>query len=198
MTTNVTFYSGAINLDYLMTDVRLTFGDLDGSVYSDTIIRTGIVNAVKYLQRKWQNKYQVFTESIIDTPQPAVIPDGMVWANTADGQGFIPEDLAEGSAFRNPFVVFTQPSPPIVESGDETAIVLAATYLLRRSQVSSSVISFVSWSTEDIRYSNLGSERGLSGLLESDLLALNDYFQSRIAQPQRSEFPIAYIPQEFN
>lgn len=194
MPTTVTFYTEPTNIDYLMTDVRLTFGDIDGSTYSDTLLRTALVNAVKYLHRKWQGKYQIYTAALKVIPQPIDAPIGSIWANTSDGQYYIPDGLAEGSVFRNPFLTFDQSSPPVVQSEDETAIVLAATYLLRRSQVSSSVASFVSWSTEDIRYSNLGSERGLSKLLESDLNALNEYFANRIASPQRSEFPIAYIP----
>lgn len=194
MPTTVTFYTEPTNLDYLMTDVRLIFGDLTGAVYTDPILRTALINGVKYLQRKWQSKYQVYTSELTDIAQPPEIPAGMIWANTVDGQGFIPSGLTEGSVFRNPFLVITQPSPPVITSEDETAITLAATYLLRRSQVSSSVTAFVSWSTEDIRYSNLGSERGLNKLLDSDLKALEDYFANRIARPQRSEFPIAYIP----
>lgn len=194
MTTTVAFYQEPTNLDYLMPDVRLTFGDLDGSVYSDIIIRTALVNAIKFLQRRWQSKYQIYTSALMVVPQPANVPSGYIYANTTDGQQYIPSGLEEGSLFRNPFLTFDQTSPPVIQSQDETAIVLAATYLLRRSQVSSSVASFVSWSTEDIRYSNLGSERGLKTLLESDLKALDDYFASRIAQPKRSEFPIAFIP----
>lgn len=194
MTTVVIFYTQPTNLDYLMMDVRLTFGDLDGSVYSDAIIRTALINGVKFLQRKWQSKYQVYTSAIKVDPQPSDAPGGYIWANTVDGQAYIPDLLEEGSVFRNPFLAFDQVYPPVISSTDETAIVLAATYLLRRSQVSSSAASFVSWSTEDIRFSNLGSERGLSKLLESDLKALDDYFANRIATPQRSEYPIAYIP----
>ncbi len=194
MPTTVTFYTEPTNLDYLMLNVRLEFGDLTGAVYSDDIIRTALVSSVIYLQNRWQSKYQVFSEDMIDIPQPAEIPAGMVWANTTDGQAFIPAELEVGSVFRNPFIIFTQASPPVIQSIDERAIILGALYILRRLQISSSSTAFVSWSTEDIRYSNLGSERSLSKLLESDLEAINNYFAANIATPQRSVFPIAYIP----
>jgi hypothetical protein len=91
-------------------------------------------------------------------------------------------------------VTFTQYSPPVIQSEDEVAIVLAAKLLLRRSQIASSASAFVSWSTEDIRYSNLGSERSLSKLLEADQKELDDYFRSKIAKPQRSDFVVSYVP----
>lgn len=194
MATAVSFYIEPTNLDGLIPDVRLMYGDLEGTVFSDTIIRTALVNGVKYLQRKWLSKYQVYTETLLVDPQPDSTPAGYVYANTIDGQAYIPSGLAEGSVFRNPFLTFTQNSPPVIQSEDETAIVLAAKLLLRRSQIASSASAFVSWSTEDIRYSNLGSERSMSKLLETDQQELDDYFKSKIAKPQRSEFYITYIP----
>lgn len=196
MATTVTFNTEATNLDHLIPNVRIRFGDLTGATYSDTIIRTSLVNAIGFLQPRWQSKYQVYNESIIVDPQPATVPSGYLLANTSHGQTYIPAGLSEGSVFRNPYVIFTQPSPPILQSEDEEAIVLAAVYLLRSVQISSSLTGFVSWSTEDIRYSNLGSERGLGKLLEGDLASLNAYFLKRIAKPQISHFPTIAIPEQ--
>jgi hypothetical protein len=193
MPTTATFILEPTNVDYLIPDLRLVYGDLTGSTFSDTIMRTALVNGVKFLQRRWVSKYQVYTETILTDPQPAAIA-GYVYANTIDGQAYIPSGLAEGSVFRNPFVTFTQYSPPIIQSEDEVAIVLAAKLLLRRSQVASSASAFVSWKTEDISYSNLGSERSLTKLLESDQKELDDYFRSKIAKPQRSDFVVSYVP----
>jgi hypothetical protein len=193
MTTTVTFNTEATNLDHLIPNVRIRFGDLTGATYSDTIIRTALVNAIGYLQPRWQSKYQIFTDSIVVDPQPAGVPSGYLLANTSHGQTYIPDGLTEGSAFRNPYVTFVQPYPPTLASEDEEAIVLAAVYLLRSVQISSSLTGFVSWSTEDIRYSNLGSERGLGKLLEQDLKNLNDYFMKKIAKPQVSQFPVVAI-----
>lgn len=182
------------NMDYMLGSLRMIYGDITATTHSDTILRTALVNGVKFLQRRWLSKYQVYVDTLLTDPQPDSVPTGYVYANTIDGQAYIPSGLAEGSVFRNPFVTFTQNSPPIIQSEDETAILLAAKLLLRRSQVSSSASSFVSWKTEDISYSNLGSERSLTKILESDQKELDDYFRSKIATPQRSEFPVAYIP----
>ena len=108
-------------------------------------------------------------------------------------RSYIPYGLTEGDDFRNPYVIFTQPSPPVIQSEDEEAIVLGAVYLLRSVQISSSLTGFVSWSTEDIRYSNLGSQRGLSDLLARDFANLDEYFRKKIAKPQISSFPVVVV-----
>lgn len=195
MSTNVTFYTEPTNIDYLLPDIRLQFGDFDGSIFSDTIIRTAAISAVRYLQRNWNGKYQVYTTAAKIVPQPANVPVGYIRINSLHGQADVPATITEGSIFRNPYVVFTADPALLVESPDEQAIILAAVYLLRKAQVSSNVGDFLAWGTEDIRYNNLGVERGLSKLLSNDLQALQDYLKSRIAQPLRSEFPIGYIPQ---
>ena len=194
MTTAVSFYTEETNLDYLMPSVRFVFGDLTGDMYSDMIIRTSLVNAITFIQSKWGAKYQVYLESNKVIPQPDNVPAGYILANTVNGTAYIPDNLTEGSVFRNPYLSFTQASPPVIQSDDEWGIILAATLLLRRVQTSSSLTGFVSWSTEDIRYSNLGSERGLDKLLANDLEAFTSYFATKIARPQRSTFPIGYIP----
>ena len=195
MSTLVTFYTEPTNLDYLMGDVRMQFGDFDGSIFSDTVIRSALVTAVRYLQRKWNGKYQIYMDESLLDPQPANVPVGYKRINSLHGQADIPIAVTNGSVFRDPYVQFTADEPLLIESIDEQAIILAAVYLLRKAQVSSNVTDFLSWGTEDIRYNNLGVERGLSKLLQNDLDALNDYLKTRIAKPRRSEFPVAYIPQ---
>ncbi len=194
MTTTVTFYTEPTNMDYLMGDVRLQFGDITGDIYSDTIIRTATTSAVRYLQRSWNGKYQIFMEQGILDPQPSGVPSGYVRINSLFGQADIPLTTTIGSIFRDPYAEFTSTPPPLIESIDEQAIILAAAYLLRKAQISSSASDFVAWGTEDIRYNNLGAERGMSKLLSDDLAALNNYIRSKIAKPRRSNFPVAYIP----
>ena len=198
MSTIVTFNIEVTNLDYLIPGARIRFGDLTGSAYSDTTFRTALVNAVGFLQAKWQSKYQIYSDAIKVNPQPVTVPSGYILANTSHGQTYIPAGLSEGSVFRNPYIVFTQPSPPVLQSEDEEAIILAAVYLLRGVQTSSSLAGFVSWATEDIRYSNLGSQRGLSDLLDRDLSNLNEYFKKKIAKPQRSAFPIVVMQDQLD
>lgn len=193
MPTAVVYYDEPRNIDYLIGSVRLNFGDLEGAVYSDTIIRTAIINAVRFLQRKWGSKYQIYDTTILVSPQPTDVPIGFVLANTVDGQVYIPANLNPGDIFRNPYVTFSSLAP-VIQSDDETAIILAATYLLRKAQVSSSSDELVSWSTEDIRFTNLSKERSVSKLLEEDSKALDDYFRRKLARPVRVEYPIGYIP----
>lgn len=195
MSTAVTFYTEPTNVDYLMGDVRMQFGDLDGSIFSDTIIRTATVSAVRYLQRSWNGKYQIYMEESLLDPQPDDVPAGYVRINSLYGVADIPVATTYGSVFRDPYAQFNNFAPPLVESIDEQAIILAAAYLLRKAQISSSASDFVAWGTEDIRYNNLGSERGMTKLLADDLKALNDYIQSKIARPKRTEFPVSYVPQ---
>jgi hypothetical protein len=193
MPTSVTYYSTPINIEYLLSQIRLNFGDLDGSIFTDTTVRTALVNAIRYLQKKWSSKYQVFETAIVVSPQPPNVPAGYVLANTVDGQAYIPSGLTSGDVFRNPYLDFSVPQP-ILLSDDETPIVLAATYLLRKARVSSSSEELVSWSTEDIRFTNLSKERSLQRLLEADIKALDDYFRKKLASPVRLEYPIGYIP----
>lgn len=195
MSTAVTFYTEPTNMDYLLGDVRMQFGDLDGSIYSDTIVRTSLISAVRYLQRSWNGKYQIYMEESQLNPQPDDVPAGYVRINSLYGVADIPSTTTVGSIFRDPYAEFSNFAPPLIESIDEQALILAATYLLRKAQISSSASDFVAWGTEDIRYNNLGAERGMSKLLSDDLDALNNYIRSKIAKPRRSEFPVAYIPQ---
>jgi len=194
MSTAITFYTEPTNIDYLLGDIRMQFGDLTGDIYSDTIIRTGAVSAVRYLQRSWNGKYQIYMNQSLLDPQPADVPAGYKRINSLYGVADILSTATEGTVFRDPYAQFSNFAPPLIESIDEQAIILAAAYLLRKAQISSSASDFVAWGTEDIRYNNLGSERGMSKLLSDDLEALNNYIRSKIAKPRRSEFPISYIP----
>ncbi len=195
MGTTVVFQNEPTNLDYLMTDVRLQFGDFDGSVFSDVIIRTALVSGVRLLQNKWNGKYQLYVEDMIITPQPSDVPVGYTRIASLYGRADIPNSLAVGSVFRNPYGVFTAEANHLLESVDEQGLVFAAVYILRKMQVSSSAQEFIAWSTEDIKYSNLGIERSLGGILKDDIENLKGYLKSKIATPKRSDFPIAYIPQ---
>src|SRR5690606_36825475 len=103
----------------------------------------------------------------------------------------------EGSVFRNPFMQFEQPAPPTIQSTDEGIIVLAATAILLQSQYTSSAASFVSWSTEDIRYSNLGSQRGLSELLSRALNDIDFSYRAGIGNAQIGYFAPLVLTQQF-
>lgn len=194
MTTSVIFYEDPLNIDYLMHDVRIQFGDLTGDIFTDTIIRSAIVSAFRYLQNKWDGKYQIFSTDAIISPQPEDIRAGYIRIASLHGYADVPTTLVDGDIFRDPYIVFQSDATKLIESIDEQAVILAAVVILRRAQISSSAGEFLAWGTEDIRYNNLGAERSLTKLLEYDISTLNAYIQSRIAKPRRSNFPITYIP----
>jgi hypothetical protein len=191
MPTSVTYYEDPLNIDYLIAPVRFEIGDLEGDVFTDTVVRTAIVNALRFLQNRWLAKYQIFDSSLVISPQPVDAPIGFVWANTIDGEAYIPDGLIDGDIFRNPFIEFTTIAPAITPL-DEQAIILAAAYLLRRVQIASTSDELVSWSTEDIRYTNLSRERAMSALLADARALLDDYFRKKLAAPVRVEYPRAY------
>ena len=49
------------NIDYMIDQVRLRLGDFDGTIYSETLVRTALISGIKYLQKRWRSKYQVVT-----------------------------------------------------------------------------------------------------------------------------------------
>ncbi len=57
-------------LDYLITPLMFHFGDYDGSQYSEAVYRTSLINAVRYLSRRWNNKYIINSDNSV---QPATI-----------------------------------------------------------------------------------------------------------------------------
>lgn len=47
------------NLNYLLPALRLQVGDPTGSVFSDSLLLTGLVNGVKMLGSRWGDKYLI-------------------------------------------------------------------------------------------------------------------------------------------
>lgn len=185
MITNVT------NVDYLIEPVKIRLGDFDGTQYSDSLVRTGVINGVKFLQKRWRSKYQVFASGLISADQPSGAADqGLIWCSTVNGYAFLDLNLMENDVFRNPFLEFQQPSPPIVEQDDEDALVLAAMYLIHLAKLTSSASTFVSWSTEDLRYTNSESSRSMKLVLETILSELNVLFKTRVAMPKATRQPL--------
>lgn len=179
------------NIDYLMDSVRLRLGDFDGTQYSDTLVRTGLITGVKFLQKRWKSKYQVFASGTTSAIQPSgAIDQGLIWCSTVNGYAFLDAGLTENDIFRNPFLEFGQPAPPIVEQNDEDALVLAAMYLIHLAKLTSSSSTFVSWSTEDLRYTNSEASRSMKLVLETILAELNTLFKTRIAQPTATRQPL--------
>jgi len=180
------------NVDYLIDSVRLRLGDFEGTVYSTTLVRTAIISAVKYLQKRWKSKYQVVTSGTY-TGDNSSVPSGYAQAHTVDGTAYIPYGLANDNVYRNPFVAFTQDGPPVVEQNDEDAIVLATAYIIHLAKLTNSSSTFVSWSTEDIRFTNTTAANTMRNVLEALQTELNTVFATRIAQPVVSRQPLNII-----
>lgn len=182
------FISQPTNVDFLLDSVRFRLGDIDGSLYSTTFLRTAIIAGVRKLMSKWNSKYQIFGDSTRIVPQPIDIPAGWVYIATTHGNATIPDDRGDGTpyrtndVFRNPFVAFTQ-STGLFEQSDEEAVVLAAAVVTHVAKYTSSADTFVSFKTEDLSYSNLGGERARQELITTLSRELENLFRTRIASP---------------
>lgn len=170
------------NLDYLIPDVRLRVGDIDGTLFSDNLIRTGLVSSVKYLQHLWGDRYLIYTSGIISSGTIVNVPQG-----TCD-LGYTPNEY---DVIRNCYAVFESVPPPILDQDDEQAIVIAAGMLVRRSVIQSSTTAFTNWTTPDLSISNIQSAKMLTEMLKMDKEELDSFFKRRLARPVKSTFPIA-------
>lgn len=191
------FITQSGNLDYLIDSVRIHFGDVtEPYIISDSIVRTAIVNAIKALQRRWGNRYQILQSGmiVVDSLSAGVtVPAGYLYARTADGYGYIPSGLYNNDTFRNPVLPaseetpFTFPEPPAIEQQDEAVIVVMAAILLRKTQLTSSADGLQSWSAGDLSYSNINSSKVLNQMLSDDIKLLESFFRSRLA-PSKIKF----------
>jgi len=182
------------NMDYLIEPVRMRLGDFDGTTYSNALVRTALVNAVKFLQKRWRSKYQILNSGMLSAPQPSgLLEQGYIWVSTTNGYSFINAGFEINDVFRNPFLEFQQPEPPVIEQNDEDAIVLAAAYLVHLGKLTSSSSTFVSWSTEDIKYTNSESSKSMKVVLDTLMTELNTLFKTRIAQPRATRQPLNIV-----
>lgn len=162
------------NLDYLIDSVRIRLGDFSGTAFSSALVRTSLVNSVKQLQKRWRAKYQILTADAIADLQPqGAAESGQLWVSTVNGYAFISSSFNVNDVYRNPFLDFDQPDPPVIEQIDEDAIVLMAVYLIHLAKITSSSTTFVSWSTEDLKYTNTESSRAMKVVLDALLEEIN-------------------------
>lgn len=104
------------NIFYLIPILRLYLGDTDPTAYryTDEWLDITLVNAVKSLQRWWNNKYFVDETNLIVS--------------------------------RNPDYLFTLEEPPLIQSMDETPLILMASIIIK-----SGILENSSWSTSTWR-----------------------------------------------
>lgn len=207
-----------INIDYLINDVRLQLGDLDGTKFSDSIIRTGLLNGVTSLQRRWKHGYIRYASSMYIDPLPSgyctqdyyttysgmydldhytIIPSGYILVALSQGYRIIPGNLNDNDIFRDPdFVGFSSENQnPLMEGykpicqEDEYPIVLAAAVLISRANVTSSASSLQSWSDGmGLSFSNLSTGNVITAMHKSLEDELDKYFKQRLASAKRDSF----------
>jgi hypothetical protein len=181
-------YTTALNIDYLIPDVRFRVGDLNSTVFSDTVVRTAIVNGIKFLQTKWSSRYQIYASGLYITPQPDDAPAGQWYVGLPDGYAYIPSGLIPGDVFRNPFLTFTDVSNDVIVQTDEYPIIVAATLFLRENLLSASQQTFINWTDGEYSYSNVASSKIMQGSYSDIIAELNAYFKSRRAGVLRDDF----------
>lgn len=177
-----------INIDYLIEDVRFRIGDVDSVRFSDSLIRSALINGIRFLQSKWQRRYQLYRTTMFVEPQPSDVPAGYVYVALPDGYNYIPSGLVENDVFRNPFSTFIDTSSSIIVQQDEYPIILSALLFLRESALSISQQTFVNWSDGEYSYSNVASSKIMQGLSGDTLSELNAYFKARRAGVLRDDF----------
>lgn len=179
------------NVDYLISDVRLQLGDVDGEQFSDSVVRAGLVSAIKFLERRWGSRYLVYASGMAITPVPTdvTVPAGYVYVAMPTGPGFILEGYVDNDVFRNPSHTFLDTSLFPISQEDETIIVTVAIIVLLRSRLTSSSSAFVNWSDGEYSYSNVATSNVLRDIYKSALEDLNLFFKRRLARPVRDDFP---------
>jgi len=182
-----------VNIEYLVDDVRLRVGDIPKKLYSDTVIRSALIAGVKMLQRRWHNRYLVYTDEMLVTPTPAGTPAGYVVVNTPEGTSTIASGFVTGDVFRNPFEIFAGLQSTVIDQQDEWPVILAASVMLANARISSNVDTFQNWSDGEYSFSNVASARALDSMLDRDARLLDEYFKKRLGQPLRGHFPRIWL-----
>lgn len=177
------------NLGQYIDDVRLYVGDIGSTEFDNTTILTALENGIKYLGKRWYNRYLIFSSGIIANSS---IP-GIYTVNTPNGTMQVSSSILEGDVFRNSAIQFVGSPPPIIEESDLPAVFIAASYLLRRAKASSSTAG-LSWSTPDLTYSNIQSAKTYLQLMEWDNLALDLFFKQHLGRPIVGSFALGFEP----
>lgn len=184
------------NTDFLLDDIRLNLGDLSKTKYSDSILRTAVLGGVRMLQKRWKSRYVVYNDTMLQpAPGDVTVPSGYVYTKLFDTAMFVPSGLtADLDVVRNPLQTYTDPGPDVVSQEDKYPIVLAASIIMRKSQLTSSADSLVSWSDGEYSYSNLSSAKQLLEMFNTDKTELDSYFRRRPAVVLRSDFTFNLPP----
>jgi len=147
---------GVTNATVLLPILRRQIGDIDTPyTYSDVTLSGYVLDAVKALGRRWNNKYYIATV--------AGVPDQIV--RTGENYSF---DFSD---------------PPVIEYGDERCIILQASIIIKTSKKFSESGDAVSWRDEEVAYSSIESAKQRASSLQDDIAELDRYLPIRLARP---------------
>jgi len=142
-------------LVYLIPQLRRHLSDYDEPyTYTDAVLSGYLLDAIKALGSRWNNKYYVAT---VDGVENLVVRN-------------------ENSR------MFVFSEPPVIQRQDERAVILQASIIIKSSNKWSESGSAVSWRDEEISYSNIESARQRSSTLQDDLEELNALFPKKLAK----------------
>jgi hypothetical protein len=100
---------------------------------------------------------------------------------------------------RNSNYTYLFASPPIVERGDERAIILMASIIIKEGSLEDASWSIGSWRDAEIAYSNIEGSRAKSSSIQRDFEELNGMMsppKKRLAQPVKGDLP-GFIGNEY-
>lgn len=130
------------DLSYLIPQLRLRIGDLDGSRYVDDWLNVALISAFNALQGWWDYKYKVNI-----TYSGSTIQDYKV------------------SRYKTS--LFQTEEPPVIEPSDEHATVLYASILVLGGYLEQNAWNLGSWRDNEISVSNIEGGRALREKLRS-------------------------------
>lgn len=167
------------NLDRYLDSVRLYLGDqAEPYQHSDPLLLTALVEAVRFLASRWQSRYLIYSPTML------VSDDGTTKiVQTPFGNCSVPSSIQENDMFPN---CYAQKTAGFMELADEAALILAASYLLRRAKLQSTSIS--NWTTPDLSFSNVESSRSVRDMLNADIAMLDLLFRKKLGSIQWSPF----------
>lgn len=93
---------------------------------------------------------------------------------------------------RNSHSTYLFPSPPIIERGDERAIILMASIIMKEGSLENSSYDMGSWRDAEIAYSNIESSKAKQLSLQKDIEELKSIItppSRRLAQPVKGSLP---------
>jgi hypothetical protein len=118
-----------VDIDFLITELRLFIGDTTPATYryTDTWLEIALLAAVKALGRWWSDRY------LVDSSE-------LVYRNTT-------------------YTLWEETSPPVIQQKDERVIILMAAIVILEGSLENSAWDLASWKDNEISFSNLEGGR---------------------------------------